>query len=398
MQKPIITQDFNWHDVGTGGTYVFGEDGYLVMDGSRGAIKCSRRLSQPLAGTQDAVELKLRVVLGKRYQIRFYTADGVKVVDCEVDGNGAVRFAGNGRVVDSGLGLRFMCGVPYTDPTKRKWYVVESDEHLLRFEGFDFGTNTFRFVIDDEEPIVISNCLCSETKRVERIELCTCDMAVGSRIRLRKFVCRIDTRVVERETFPLYWKPISAPADGMPDDNVCDTIMRPVDYEWLETSTHYGYVKAGIPSMLKGVIEFDMKTTNVSSESCLVLEEYQGIIKGGIIQVGLLSGKMMLFTGGKVMNPDQPIEIANDYVYRIKIAWDLEAKTCRMWLENQPMSFDGKQLLPLLRLPHNGIDTIQLHPGDAGHRPTLIQKLQGKKQSETPPLLTCWGRFKVYSE
>ena len=32
----IISQDFNWHDQGEGGTYGFGEDGYLTIDGSRG--------------------------------------------------------------------------------------------------------------------------------------------------------------------------------------------------------------------------------------------------------------------------------------------------------------------------------------------------------------------------
>ena len=62
---PIVSQDFNWHDAGEGGVYIFGEDGYLTMDGSRGRVVCSRRIMNPIRSTEGGVELKLRVVLGK---------------------------------------------------------------------------------------------------------------------------------------------------------------------------------------------------------------------------------------------------------------------------------------------------------------------------------------------
>ena len=46
--KLLLSQDFNWHDSGKGGEYIFGEDGYLKMDGSQGRIECSRYLKKPI--------------------------------------------------------------------------------------------------------------------------------------------------------------------------------------------------------------------------------------------------------------------------------------------------------------------------------------------------------------
>lgn len=189
--------------------------------------------------------------------------------------------------------------------------------------------------------------------------------------------------LLEGEEFPLYWAPVAPPPDGMPDDNVCETLMRPVGYRWLETQTEYGYVEAQIPPRSAGTIEFEMKTADVANESCLILEEYEGIIKGGNIQVGLLGGRMIFFGGAVVLTLDQPTEVCSERVYRIKVCWDRDARESLMWLDDQPLRCGGFYAPPLVRPPMRGIDTIMHHPSDAGARLTSLQKRQGQEPGQS---------------
>ncbi len=394
--RPIVSQDFNWHDAGEGGAYIFGEDGHLTMDGSKGRVVCSRHMTNPIRSTEGAVELKLRVVLGKRYHIRFYDAKDRMAVDCQIDEDGRVRFARQGTYPDSGRFLTFHYGKPYNDSGNRAPYVVPSDEHCLRFEGLDFAEGGVEFVLDGAEPVAMAGCLNGLSKELSKIELVTGDVEVGSMIRLREYVEYAGDVQVDREDFPLHWKPVSPPPDGMPDDNVCETLMRPVDYRWLETATRYGYVKAHIPCLPKGAVEFEMKTADAALESCLILEEYQGIIKYGNIQLGLLRGKMIVCTRDGILEFDQPVEAASDRVYKVRVEWDRDARTFRTGIDGTPMSCDGVREFPFSNVPERGIDTITLHPGDSRARLSLMQKRQGVKACEVEPLLTYWGRFRVY--
>jgi len=389
--KLLLFQDFNWHDSGKGGEYIFGEDGYLKMDGSQGRIECSRYLKKPIKDKNGAIELKLRVVLGKCYHIRFYSADNRNVLDCLIDENGYVKFKRNGEYIDSGEALTFQFGIPFSDPAKRKWYVVESDEHCFRFENFNFSKGEFTFLLDGKKKIIMAGCLNKSAGEINKIQLETCSVAVGSIIRLKEYSEYSKNILVERETFPLYWQPVPPPLKGIPDDNVCQTTMRPVAYHWLETTTKYGFVKASIPSLPKGIIQFEMKPSIAHWEHCLILEEYEGTIKGGNIQVGLLNGKMQIGVAisGKMMSVDQKIPVVNHKVYEMKIFWDKDEKVCKLWVDGVPMSCNGSYLLPLPRPPLKGIDTITLHPGICGTFPT----------GENIPsvLRTYWGKFKIYS-
>ncbi len=394
--RPIVSQDFNWHDAGEGGAYVFGEDGYLTMDGSRGRVVCSRHLRNPIRSREGVVELKLRVVLGKRYHIRFYDSEERLAVDCQIDEDSRVRFARQGTCADSGRFLTFHYGKPYTDSGNRAPYVVPSDEHCLRFEGFDSAEGGVDFVLDGAEPVAMAGCLNGLSKELSKVELVTGEVGVGSVIRLREYVEYAGGVPVYREGFPLHWKPVSAPPDGMPDDNVCETLMRPTDYRWLETATRYGYVKAHIPCLPKGAVAFEMKTADAALESCLILEEYQGVIKYGNIQLGLLRGRMIVCTRDGVLKFDQPVEAASGRVYKIRVAWDRDAGTFRIRIDGTPMSCGGVREFPFPNVPERGIDTITLHPGDSRARLSTMQKCQGVKAREVEPLLTYWGRFRVY--
>lgn len=392
----VVSQDFAWHDGGEGASYVFGEDGYLKMDGSRGRVVCSRPLREAITGAEDALEIRLRVVLGKPYTILLLGTAVQGAIECVLDADGWIRFACGAEFLSSGRSLTFQHGQPYAHPSKRKSYVVESDEHRLRFERFDFAARTFAFVLDDHEPVAMEGCIRMDVLSVTGLTFITHHVEVGSMIRVREVAHFRDGVLLEREEFPLHWAPVPPPPDGMPDDNVCETLMRPVDYRWLETQTQYGYVKARIPPLPVGTIEFEMKTADSANESCLVLEEYEGVIKSGNIQVGLLGGRMIFFGGGEVLTFDQPTEVCNERVYRIRVCWNKDARECRMWLDGQPLSSGGSYVLPLVRAPKYGIDTITLHPGDAGARLTSLQKRQGQTARQVAPLVTCWGRFRVY--
>ena len=391
-----ISQDFHWHDRGEGGTYVFGEDGFLTIDGSLGRALCSRPITNPVRDPQDAIELRLRVVLGKCYHIRFYDQEEHLAVDCQIDGDGRVRFARQGCYVDSGRSLTFHYGKSYADPANRPPYAVPSDEHCLRFEGFEFAKGRGRFVLDKQEPVTLDGWLSPNSKELSKVELVTQDVEPGSLIRLREYAEYVAGAPVYREDFPLHWKPVPPPPDGWPDDNVSETLMRPVDYRWLETATRYGFVKARMPCLAKGAIEFEMKTTDTTVESCLTLEDYQGIIKYVNIMIGLLMDKMIISTSQGENTEFENIEVANNRVYRFRVEWDTYAGEVRVWIDDTVMTHDGSSVFTFANLPEKGIDTITLHPGTSRARLTLMEKQQGLKAREVPPHLTYWGNFRVY--
>ena len=92
MGKEIARLDFNWHDELASGDYRFGEDGYLVMDGSRGQISCNRKLDPMVDSVDSSLELSFRVVLQHTYQICLYDDQDRLAVACRIDPHGWIRF------------------------------------------------------------------------------------------------------------------------------------------------------------------------------------------------------------------------------------------------------------------------------------------------------------------
>ncbi|MCY3764895.1 MAG: hypothetical protein OXH06_05645 [Gemmatimonadetes bacterium] len=392
----VASQDFRWHDRGEGGVYVFGEDGYLTIDGSRGRARCSRRIENPIRRTEDGVALKLRVALGKCYHICFHGADSRIAIDCRIEVDGRIQLIGERGTVESGESLTFHYGKPYAHPAVRPPYVVPSDEHRLTFSEFDFETGTFMFTLDNNNPVEISGCIGPDIDEIRTIELASETVEPGSLIRLKEYTEYSGDSSVYRETFPLHWAPVPPPPDGMPDDNVCETLMRPVDYRWLETATKYGYVKVRIPPLRAGALEFEMKPSDAELESCLILEEYQGIIKYGNIQFGLLRGKIIICTAEGITEFDQTVEAANDRVYTFRVEWDMRSGAARLLIDGEPMTHGGSDAFSFANFPDRGIDTITLHPGNVRARRSLMQKRQGVREQDVPTSIVHWGAFRVY--
>lgn len=392
----IASQDFRWHDRGEGGVYVFGEDGYLTIDGSRGRARCARRVEDPIRRPGRGIALKLRVALGKRYHIHFAGADDRIALDCRIDVDGRIQLTGDRGTVDSGESLTFHYGRPYADPAVRPPYVVPSDEHRLTFSGFDFENGRFVFALDNNDAVEIQGCIGPGIDEISTIELATETVETGSLIRLKEYAEYRGDSISFRETFPLHWAPVPPPADGMPDDNVCETVMRPVDFRWLETTTKYGYVKARIPPLKAGAVEFEMKPADAALESCLILEEHQGIIKYGNIQFGLLRGKIIICTGEGTTEFDQAVEVVSGRVYRFRIEWDARSGEVRLRIDGETMTNGGSDAFTFANLPVNSIDTITLHPGDVRARRSLMEKRLGAKPREAPTSIVLWGAFRVY--
>ena len=139
-----------------------------------------------------------------------------------------------------------------------------------------------------------------------------------------------------------------------------------------------------------------MKTADAAMESCLILEENQGIVKYGNIQLGLLRGRMVLCTDEGITEFGQSILAASDHVYRVRVVWDVLADVVRLWIDGRAMTSGGCDRFTFANRPARGIDTMTLHLGDPTARPSLMQKERGAVACPVEPLRTCWGTFRVY--
>ncbi|MDP6776085.1 MAG: hypothetical protein QGI83_04910, partial [Candidatus Latescibacteria bacterium] len=276
-------QDFRWHDAAGNYDYQFGEDGYMVLDGSRQVVQCRRDLVRGITDSGGAVEFAARMTMGvpgqgDSYEIRICGGDGRPMACLHISrSDGKIRTRGPSGLVDTGAVLSFQGGRSFSDASTHKWYVVDSDEHVFRFDAFDFGAGRMRFRLDDGEPVWIP--FSADGGDAARFELRTTEVGVGRRIRLRRVTQYSGREVLDAEAFPVHWRPVPAPADGMPDDNVCESLLRPVDGRWLEITTLYGFVTATVPSIPRGTVEFDLMVPDVNQEACIILGEADGTMK-----------------------------------------------------------------------------------------------------------------------
>lgn len=405
-----IHQTFNWHDIHGNRDYAVGEDGYLKMDGSRTPVQCIRELKEKITDRAGSLELAMRVVLDEPeyhtlYTLRLYDSADRPAIVCHIRRDGCLLFQGGKELMDSGRVLTFQGNCPFNDRTRRKWYVVESDEHVYTFEGFDFSNQTAVFLLDGERPVTVP--FNNPVRDIAKLELQTGGVGIGRRIRVRHVRQSVGGNQIDREDHPLYWKPIPPPRDGEPDDNVCESRLRPVQNRWLELITRYGFVTTTFPVIPRGTLEFEVKSPDVSAEACILLGEYDGSIKCfRKIQTGILTDRMTVATGHPTpgFNTfDNSIVPENDRAYRFKIAWDAETNKQKIWIDDAPQRYQGETEIEIDGLwgkenrMTRGIDTISLHPGLLGAaRLTSIQKAEGRKQESPPePLRTWWGNFRL---
>lgn len=423
----VLSQDFNWHDAAGSGEYALGEEGCLILDGSNSTIACYRFLKDKIADGAGSLDVRMSVVCGKPYHVRLYDSADHVVMDCLIDRDGWVKFRKGDEYANSGKYITLGLGQPCVDPefTLPGWYARESDELTYSFGHFAFAKGSFEFTIsgpDLRETVTLEGCLWSHAPDISRLELATGVIEPGTRIRLSQYKQYENGKVIDREEFPHYWEPVPAPPDGYPRDNICETKVRPVGNRWLETSTFYGWVKTHVPLLPEGEIEFEIMTPDVVSESCLQLGEYSSSSTVGHcpINVGIMGqwdGDVLIpgrffcavperirsdmlekdFARGKIVYFDEPVPTAKR-VHRVKVAW-YRSGHYRLWIDGRPMKWSNSYHIPSTMKALRGIDTVYLHSGRAGTRPTLAQKKQGKRFPQSAePHLTYWGGFRVYGK
>ena len=395
-RREVLQQDFNWHDAGTS-AYEFGKDGYLVMDGiqSNQSIRCLRRFKQTIGSSDEAIELCLRVVIGKRYFVRLYDGNEQMVVNCCIDTDGWVKFIKTNAAipgagdVNSDAYLTWGYGYPSVDPAFAAGYTVESDLHVLRFANFDFDGGLFDFWFDERKIGTVAAFVHSSVN-IRTLELSSVPVPGGSgstgRIRLLRYVQYDRSQVVEEEHFPVYWQPVPAARTGYPTDKFHDTQIRPVDHHWLETCSPYGWVKARLPCRVTaGELSFDLMSNDVSQETVVVLMEYDETADvGEWFEFGIFRSRFCAeySTGrhsdvlgrqcrrGILHQFTDPLPQSGN-IHRFRAVWS-PAGTYRIWVDKVPLRFTSETydipFTPLRNKPFTGVNCVSFHYGKGGAR------------------------------
>ena len=398
--KQFLSQDFNWHDAIDSGTYEFGKDGYLVMDGSlegvgREGIECYRFLKEPITEENGKVEVGMRVIpgkvwrfggenridIGKIYAIRLYDGDGEIMVDCRIDTDGWIRFMQSDdeydgfRVkdvakVDTGKAVTWCRGRVLVDPEltfppPQIPYGLETDLHSFGFQNFEFAAGTFGFCFDDDEPLIISGGLIGNGNEISKLELrafCVHPYSSGShpalRIRLGHYREYREGGLSEEETFPIHWKPCGKVEPGYPHDRMEATRIRPVENRWLEITSQFGWITGKMPQMPSGgEVECEFKTEDVGKEFVIEMHQLDGIDSvaesNWPVKVGIIFGKFFCeyaYTvysevtkkhhpaGGQALC-DEPIPVPGK-VYNARVLWEPSGRY-RWWIDGIPMQFEA---------------------------------------------------------
>lgn len=403
--KIDIIQDNEWDDISGKGSYEFGKEGYLVMDGSTGPIQCRRDLLKPIAGPSGAVELKMRMVLGRAYVINFLDKKQEIILSCKINKDGRILIIDftQKKDIDTGTFLTYHNGVPYPNISRRKPYTVLSDEHIFRFEQWDFQKKECYLSLDSCVPVRLPQFLKKDTDFLKSIELQTLSNVDRPCIYLKSYHEYFKGQCIENDRFPLSWQPLPAPEGDTPYDNITGTKLRPKGNHWMEVSTGYGYVKARISSLWKGSVEFDLMTGDIEKESCFLLEEASGVIKDAVLMCGIYQ-KHFIFTNEmpptftKILYSENFEEPVPDKIYNFKVVWDCGISSCWIYINGVLQRFGGKTRMKLMTPPEKGVDTLTIHPGLYGVRLSKIENEKGSQPIKSLEHKSCWGAFRIRGE
>ena len=182
----------------------------------------------------------------------------------------------------------------------------------------------------------------------------------------------------------------------------------------MQTVTQYGWVKMRIPRLLKGALEYDLKTPDVNRESALLLEESHPTVEQGCrAHTGIVRGRFFCagpekrysrvtnrdFSQDRLFYFEHPIPLP-DRIYRIRVSWAPQGY--RIWIDGVLMKVDQHDLVPfeMAGKPYEGIDTITLHPGIHRTRLSLNRQRAGEQPVEQlpPPHVAFWGNFRLFDQ
>ncbi|MCC5833163.1 MAG: hypothetical protein JJU20_00375 [Opitutales bacterium] len=439
--------DFKWHDANEGTHFEFGKNGSMIMDGTGTGIQCYRFLEEKINSVDDSIALDLRFVIKREYGIRLYNSSDQVVVECRIDREGWLEVLTESGVIQTGLYLT-SGGHPIVDPRNRvhsdRWYARETDPITIEFHDFDFETGDFTlsvtqpsFRVDESgrhggiggllrRSEIIESGMLNEHQDINKVELFSDSEYPGTILFLRRFQQKRENLIIYNEVFPVYWYRVPAPEIGYPRDNLAESTLRPVDNQWLEVTTWYGWVTAVIDPIDEGEIEFEMMASNVDVEAMIQLGSYQperADLNSMEINVTILENDFKVsmssnerdfvpvhneVTDAEYYRRDfekapswavvEDIEIEDFQVYHVRIWWSNALKLARVWVDEKPVINHGSHEFSLSNR-FNGVSAISLHPGWAGARTTLNEIEAGEERfvraGYDEPQKSYWRNFRI---
>lgn len=414
----VFTQNFGWDDHLDSGHYIWGQDGFLKMDGSSGKIDSRYRLKHRLVDGNNRLKIAAVFVPGHRYRILLNTSDGTTAAAVTIERDRHITLGTDANSVGTrGPILGCGPGISCHGAKEKEASTGAQQLHIFSFSRFDSHAGTMSLQLDDGDAFRLA--LAPGASSIDEIAIQTLDTDPGSIVWLRKVSVEDSAgTVIEDEAFPAEWIPNVSVTPGYPADKWQVTTYRPADFSWLEMKTHYGavYVRFSEKPILRGSVQLEIMTDNVENEVQVNLGKYRyealgtyGFLPAESSGISTISGGWTLDAGiyDGTWTPFRDV-LANDHptllrpygifkpfdnppaaivhkFYLLTIAWDVTAKTYRVWIDGVLQEYGGSHKLPMSNVPAQGLDMLMIHAGD-------LNPWRG------PVLRVDWGKVRIDSK
>lgn len=416
VARVIFQQDLSWDDALDSGQYLWGQDGFLKMDGSQSRIACRHRLKRRIVDKETRLALTALFVPGRAYRIALFNSLGSTVASATVKRDGHISLGAdlNTKETDE---PELSCGPGVHCQPPPGGGAHPSPLHVLGFSSFDFHAGTAVFTLDGKA--YPGMALERSAKDIDGIEVETLTVDAGSVVWIHDFKEETSQGEVDESLrFPREWTRNVAVIPGYPSDKWQETTYRPKDFKWLEMKTHYGavYLRFSDTPIRRGVVELQIMADSMEEEVQVNLGKYRYDATGTNGYLPVDSTGISTISGG--WNADagvydgawtpflelqrnehpslrrpypifQPFDNAPSAEagrrYKLKIAWDVAARSYRVWIDGAPQTFHGSPSLPMSDAPETGLDMLMIHAGD-------LNLWRG------PVLRARWGEIKIVAE
>ncbi len=232
------------------------KDGYLKMDGSRAPVQCFRRLKEEITDRSGSLELAMRVVLDEPEYHTLYT---LRLYDsADRPGHRLSRPEGRPRVVP---GEKRTDGFPAGSSRSRATVHSTTERSASGTSSNPTNTRTpsKRSTLQTRPPSFFWTANNPSPYRSGTLSGISQNWNSDRRRRNRPVYPRETVEAVRRTANRSTGKTTRStgnrsppPRDGEPDDNVCESGLRPFDNRWLELITRYGFVTTTFPRYPEG--------------------------------------------------------------------------------------------------------------------------------------------------
>ena len=381
MTGVIFSQNFDWDDDLDSGQYVWGQDEFLKMDGSKGKIVCRHQLKSRITDGNSRLKISAVFVRGRPYRIDLNNEKGEPVVTATIERDGRIVFGANTlEEKESGTSLGCAPGMSCKPAANEHGPVQASPLHVFEMSDFSYLSGTVKLTFDKK--VFSGMSLARNRGDIYEIEIQTLAVEPGSIVWLKEFRQENNhDKLVEDEQFQAEWTRNVGILPGYPADKWQVTSYRPRSFKWLEMKTQYGavYVRFSPIPVRHGSVDLDIMSDHMEHEAQVNLGQFKyepmgnygylpadssGIstISGGWnVDAGAFDGAWtpfldvipnehptMLHRGGSFMPFDSPPPAVADRPYRLRIEWDIAAKSYHVWIDGIAQKYHGSPDLQII--------------------------------------------------